>query len=69
MMKRLLLGLMLLMTATAAMAEWTLSGESANYIQYVDKATIRRSCPDRVSVLPERLSSTGLLIPAARRNP
>ena len=40
-MKRLLMGLMLVMTATAASAEWTQSGESDIYIQYVDVATIR----------------------------
>ena len=43
MMKRLLLGLMLLVTAGAASAEWTRSGESDNYIHYVDRATIRRN--------------------------
>ena len=42
-MKRLLLGLMLLLTATAAMAEWTGADESEEIIQYVDRATIRRS--------------------------
>ena len=42
-MKRLLLGLMLLVTSTAASAEWTQSGESDNYILYVDRATIRRN--------------------------
>ena len=41
-MKRLLMGLMLLMTATAASAEWTQSGHNDTSIQYVDKATIRR---------------------------
>lgn len=42
-MKRLLLGLMLLVTAPTASAEWTQSGESDNYILYVDRATIRRN--------------------------
>lgn len=41
-MKRLLLGLMLLMIATAASAEWTIAGDNENFNQYVDKATIRR---------------------------
>ena len=43
MMKRLLLGLMLLVTATAANAEWTQSGESDELIAYIDIATIRRN--------------------------
>ena len=47
MMKKLLLGLMLLMTAGAASAEWTAVGETRggtdDYIQYVDRATIRRN--------------------------
>ena len=42
-MKRLMAGLMLLATAGAAMAEWTDVGESDTYIQYVDRATIRRN--------------------------
>jgi hypothetical protein len=42
MMKQLLLGLMLLMTAGAASAEWTLVGSNDVFIQYVDRATIRR---------------------------
>ena len=42
-MNRLLLGLMLLMTVTAASAEWTISGDNDRIIQYVDRATIRRS--------------------------
>ena len=46
-MKRMLLGLMLLMTATAASAEWTFvsdtGGDTDDYIQYVDRATIRKS--------------------------
>ena len=41
-MKRLLLGLMLLVTAGAASAEWTRAGGSDEFIQYVDRATIRR---------------------------
>ena len=43
MMKRLLIGLMLLVTATAATAEWTGVGGNDNYIQYADRATIRRN--------------------------
>ena len=43
MMKRLLMGLMLLMTATAARAEWTIAGGNDNYIAYADRATIRRN--------------------------
>ena len=42
-MNRLLLGLMLLMTATAASAEWNLVDESESFVQYVDIATLRRS--------------------------
>ena len=44
-MKRLLLGLMLLVTATAASAEWTriASGGNGELIEYVDRATIRRN--------------------------
>ena len=42
-MKRLLLGLMLLVTAGAASAEWTLEDFSVELIQYVDRATIRRN--------------------------
>ena len=42
MKKRQLLGLMLLMTATAASAEWTRVGSNDDFIQYVDRATIRR---------------------------
>ena len=45
-MKRLLLGLMLIVTATAASAEWTFvsdtGGDTDDYIQYVDRATIRK---------------------------
>ena len=43
MMKQLLLGLMLLVTATAASAEWTRVDDTDDYIQYVDRATIRRN--------------------------
>ena len=43
MMNRLLLGLMLLMTATAASAEWTLADTSDDFILYVDRAAIRRN--------------------------
>ena len=42
-MNRLLLGLMLLLTATAAMAEWTQVGESDDNFAYVDMSTIRRN--------------------------
>ena len=42
-MKRLLLGLMLLMIATAASAEWTIAGGNATADSYVDRATIRRN--------------------------
>ena len=42
-MKRLLVGLMLLVTAGAASAEWTRAGDNDEFIQYVDKATIRRN--------------------------
>ena len=41
-MKRLLLGLMLLMTAGAANAEWTRVSSHEKYVQYVDKTTIQR---------------------------
>ena len=41
-MKRLLIALMLLVTAGAASAEWTAAGFNDEFIQYVDKATIRR---------------------------
>ena len=40
---KLLLGLMLLMTAGAASAEWMRSGDNDEHIQYVDRATIRRN--------------------------
>ena len=43
MMKQLLIALMLLVTATAASAEWTAAGDSDEFIQYVDIATIRRN--------------------------
>ena len=43
MMKRLLMGLMLLMTATAASAGWTDVGDNDQTIQYVDRETIRRN--------------------------
>ena len=42
-MKRLLLGLMVLMTAGTASAEWTQSGGNDQFIHYVDRATIRRN--------------------------
>ncbi len=42
-MKRLLLGLMLLVTAGAACAEWTVAGGNDQFVQYVDRATIRRN--------------------------
>lgn len=42
-MKQLLLGLMLLVPATAASAEWTRVEYNDNYILYVDRATIRRN--------------------------
>ncbi len=40
---KLLLGLMLLVTAGAASAEWTQSVDTDYFIQYVDKETIRRN--------------------------
>ena len=43
MMKRLLMGLMLLVTAGSASAEWTAAGGTGELIQYVDRATIRKS--------------------------
>ena len=43
MMKKLLMGLMLLVTAGAAGAEWTAAGGTGELIQYVDRATIRKS--------------------------
>ena len=42
-MKRLLLGLMLAMTASAASAEWTIAVGHDDFILYVDRATIRRN--------------------------
>ena len=41
--KKLLMGLMLLMTATAASAAWTLVGPNDDITLYVDRATIRRN--------------------------
>ena len=43
MTKRLLMGLILVMTATAAMAEWTRVDSSDEFILYVDRATIIRN--------------------------
>ena len=43
MTKRLLLGLILLVTATVASAEWTVAERDDELILYVDKATIRRN--------------------------
>ena len=37
------MGLMLLVTAGTASAEWTAAGDSDEFIQYVDRATIRRN--------------------------
>ena len=42
-MKRLLMGLLLVMTATAASAEWTRVDSKDEFISYVDRATIRRN--------------------------
>jgi len=42
-MKRLLMGLMLLVTAGTAMGEWTVAGDNDQFVQYVDRATIRRN--------------------------
>ena len=42
-MKRLLMGLLLVVTAGAASAEWTLEDFSVELIQYVDRASIRRN--------------------------
>ena len=42
-MKQLLMGLMMLVTAVSASAEWTAAGDSDRFIQYVDRATIRRN--------------------------
>ena len=43
-MKRLLLGLMVLMTAGTASAEWTAMGSAGDdFIKYVDRVTIQRS--------------------------
>ena len=41
--KLLLMGLVLLMTAGGASAEWTPVGSSEQFTQYVDRATIRRN--------------------------
>ena len=43
MMKRLLMGLMLLVTAGAASAEWTIVDGGDRFIHYVDRETIRRN--------------------------
>ena len=42
-MKRLLMGLMLAMTAGTASAEWTLVGPNDDITLYVDRTTIRRN--------------------------
>lgn len=42
-MKRMMMGLILLMTATAATAEWTRVDQTDEFVQYVDRATIRRN--------------------------
>ena len=42
-MKRLLMGLLLVVTAGAASAEWTRVGATDGYFVYVDRATIRRN--------------------------
>ena len=42
-MKKLLLTMLMLMVTTTASAEWTISGFSDSFIQYVDRATIRRN--------------------------
>ena len=42
-MKRLLLGLILLLASGAASAEWTRVDDNDLFIQYVDRATIRRN--------------------------
>ena len=42
-MKRLLMGLMLLVTAGGASAEWTRVSDIDQFVQYVDIATIRRN--------------------------
>ena len=43
MMKRLVLGLMLGLTATAALAEWSPASDNDEFILYIDIATIRRN--------------------------
>ena len=42
-MKSLLMGLMLLVTAGAASAEWTAVNEDDQFVDYVDRSTIRRN--------------------------
>ena len=42
-MKRLLMGTMLLATAGAASADWTVAGDNDQFSLYVDRATIRRN--------------------------
>jgi len=42
-MKRLLMGLVLLVTAGSASAEWTSVGENDEFILYVDGVTNRRN--------------------------
>jgi hypothetical protein len=43
MMKKLLMGLMLLLVSGAASAEWTIANNDDEHILYVDRATIRRN--------------------------
>ena len=42
-MKKLLLGLMLLLVSGAASAEWMYAGETEHHTFYVDRATIRKN--------------------------
>ena len=42
-MKRLLMGLLLVVTAGAASAEWTHVDDNDEFVQYVDKGSIRRN--------------------------
>ena len=42
-MKRLMMGLMLLLVAGAASAEWSIAGENDESVSYADRATIHRS--------------------------
>lgn len=42
-MKKLLMGLMLLVVSGAASAEWTVAGENDSFTLYVDRTTIRRN--------------------------